>query len=123
MALVLVTGMAAGGSAEPLDYAQVPAEAQWLVHVDLGAISRGVVSQKIVDRWLQLPATRQGMQRFRWATGVDLSKDLEDITIYGRSYEQDRAVTIFRAKVDQERLRATCAGDRTFTPASTDDMG
>ena len=93
------------------------------MHVDLSAISRGVVSQKLVERWLQLPATRQAMQRFRWATGVDLSKDLEDITVYGRSYEQDRAVTIFRAKVDQERLMRYFAGDRAFTPVSTDDTG
>lgn len=50
MVLALVVGLAAGGSAKPLDCAQVPAEAQWLVHVDLGAISRGIVSQKIIDR-------------------------------------------------------------------------
>lgn len=54
------------------------------------------------------------MQRFRWATGVDLSKDLEDITVYGRSYEQDRAVTIFHAKVDQERLMRYLGGRPSF---------
>ena len=103
-ALALAMGWGASGSAEPLDCGRVPADAKWLVHVDVRAIDSGAVSQKISDLWRQLPATRQGLQRLRWTTGVDLAKDLEDITVYGRSFDQDHAVTIVRSKADQARL-------------------
>ncbi len=118
LALVMVWG--ACGSAEPLDYRRVPADAKWLVHVDISAINSGDVSQKISARWRQLPATRQVLQQLRWMTGVDLSKDLEGITVYGRNYEQHRAVTIFQSKVDQDRLARYLRGRPDFHTTRTD---
>jgi hypothetical protein len=102
-ALTLVVALGASGRADPLDNRQIPADAKWLFHVDVSAINAGTVSRRISDLWLERPPTSLQLRQLRRTTGVDPSKDLKGITIYGRSYKANGAVVILRSKVVQDR--------------------
>jgi hypothetical protein len=103
-AATIVTSMATAARAEPLDAREIPADAQWLVHIDITAAKTGRLFQAVGDLWLKRPLAEFRLQQFQAATGMDPSRDLHRLTLYGRSYEEDAAVMIVRAKLDRQRL-------------------
>ncbi|HUT90948.1 MAG TPA: hypothetical protein VMY37_15710 [Thermoguttaceae bacterium] len=105
-ALALAIGSASLVCAEPLASTHVPADAKWLVHIDVDAIKTGKVARAIGALWLNLPAGAEHLKRVGAVVGLDPAEDLRGITIYGGQYAEPAAVVILRTKVDRKRLMA-----------------
>lgn len=105
-ALALAIGSASLVCAEPLVSKHVPADAKWLVHIDVDAIKTGKVARAIGALLLSLPGGAEHLKRVGDIVGIDPAKDLRGITIYGGRYAEPAAVVILRAEGDRERLMA-----------------
>lgn len=105
-ALVIATGFGPPACAEPLDGKRVSADAKWLVHIDVDAMKAGKIPSTIGELWLGVPSAQEDLKQWSKATGMDPTKDLHSMMIYGRRHAQPSGVVILRAKVDQKRLKA-----------------
>ncbi len=102
--LLLGLGLAPAAHAEPLDTKHVAKDAQWFVHLDVDAIKAGQVPQALGSLLSNSrPGPRELKQVAEWV-GLELTKDLHGITVYGRRYSEPAAVVIVYAKVDRQRL-------------------
>lgn len=98
---------AATALAEPLDVAKVPAKAVWLMHVDVDAARASTVLQKMEARMLKKhPHLEQMMAMCGGMIGMDVRKDLHDVTVYGLDTDKHNAVMIVHAKADRKKLEA-----------------
>ena len=103
-ALAMATGLVSAACAGSLDGKTVPADAKWLVHIDVDAFKQGEVSRTIDSLWRQVPLAVQRLKILSKTIGMDPTEDLHGITIYGGDYAQPEAVVIVRAEVQQQRL-------------------
>jgi len=105
IALAVVLGLAAIGRAEPVDLKQVPADAKWLVHVDVDAMRESVVVQKAYQKCMEMhKEAAQRLDKIHNELGLDLRKDLHGVTVYGKDLDKQHGVLIVHADVDQKRL-------------------
>lgn len=107
-ALIFIAVLATSSllQAEPLDQREVGADAQWLLHIDLDALRQGRSSNFLVNQWIQTKPVQRHLARIREAVGLDVSKELHGITLYGEKLLPERGVLVVRASVDQSRLTA-----------------
>jgi hypothetical protein len=93
--------------AEPLDAARVPAKAVWLMHVDVDAARESTVLKKMEKRMLEKhPHLEPMMAMGAGMIGMDIRKDLHDVTVYGLDTDKHNAVMIVHAKADRKKLEA-----------------
>jgi hypothetical protein len=99
-----------GSSAAPPDFAVAPADASWLVHIDLDAWRQSTAAQQICKqaarKWKSLPAQLEKLNR---QSGMDLAKDLHSLTIFGVQPSPQHAVLVMRADWDQDTFRRKMA--------------
>ena len=99
-----------GGFAAPPDFAQVPAEIDWFVHVDIDALHNSTalpqIFKKACARWKSIAV---GLDNVKQQYGMDLAKDLHSMTVYGPRLSQRRAVLIMRADWAEETFRRKLA--------------
>jgi len=88
------------------DSRQVPAEVQWVVHVDFDALRSAAVAQQLAGEWLEREATKKQLEQVRRLIGADLLNDLHAATLFGTSYQPSAGVILLQAKVDRRRVRA-----------------
>jgi hypothetical protein len=102
----LATSFAA--AAEPLRPAWIPAEATWIVHIDIQAGTASTIGGYLLAHRDHFQA--RGMEQFRQQLGIDPARDLKGITIYGESCEPEDAVALISATAATDsfldRLRA-----------------
>ena len=95
-----------GGRAAPPDFAHVPADCDWLVHADMDALHDSTVFQQVfktaVAQWKPLAAT---LERVNRRFGMDLSKDLHGMTVFGPRRREQNAVLVMRADWAAETFR------------------
>lgn len=114
--LALAIGWASVVCAGPLDKTQAPADARWLVHIDVDAIKTAKVAQTISDLWMKLPSGADHLKHAGNLVGLDVAEDLHGITIFGSQYDEAAAIVVVDARVDRDRLFAflkTLPGYRT----------
>jgi hypothetical protein len=119
-ALMIVTGWGPLACAEPLEAKRVSADAKWLVHIDVDAMKAGKIPSTLGEHWLGVPSAQEDLKKWSKAIGMDPTKDLHSILIYGNRYAQPDAVVIVGAAVDRERLRSLL---RTRPDYRTDSYG
>ncbi len=121
MSAAMVLGFVATAAAGPLDLKQVPAEAKWVVHVDVDAMRASVLVQRAYDK---LAEKRPDVERrFDEVTdlvnhlGIDLERDLHGLTIYGMEIGKPEGVLLVDATVDRKALleKADQAPDHEMT--------
>ena len=121
MSAALVLGFAATAAAGPLDLKQVPAEAKWVVHVDVDAMRSSVLVQRAYDR---LSEKRPDVERrldevtdLVSNLGIDLERELHGMTVYGKQIGQHEGVLLVDATVDRKALleKADQAPDHQMT--------
>ena len=95
--------------AKPLDERQVAADARWLLHVDLDALRESGASAFLVTQWLQARPIQNHLDGIREAIGLDVTKDLHGITLYGEKLVPDRGAVVARASLDPSRVMAFLA--------------
>ncbi len=89
--------------ADPLDARQIPADAKWVVHVDMDAARGTKVWAALDDQLSKNQDFQSAVGTIEQITGAQFPRDLHDITLYGRSADDQAGVVIVHAKVDRAR--------------------
>jgi hypothetical protein len=105
MAMAVVLGLATIGRAAPLDLKQVPAEAKWVMHVDVDAFRASVVVDKAYHKCLEMHKdAAKKMDMVAAIIGMDPRKDIHGFTVYGKDTNKEHGVLIVHADVNQNLL-------------------
>jgi hypothetical protein len=92
-------------AAAPASLAAVPADAVWMMHLDMDAARESTVVRRTHDRAMAMHPHAEGMMTMvKGITGMDPRKDLHDITVYGRDTDKRNAVMVVRARANREFL-------------------
>lgn len=102
------------GSAGPLKPGQIPADATWVVHIDIEAgVGSTVGSFAVTNRqqWGTNPC-----DEFAAKTGIDPARDIRGVTIYGPTCDDKHAVAIIDAtSATDAYLDKLRAEEKTFS--------
>lgn len=104
--LVLALAWISPAGADPLDRRQLPGGAAWFVHLDVDAAKASTLGQGVRDGWLKQPDVAKAIDKARTTTGVDLTREIQSITLYGLSFSPDQTVVIVRGKINREHLES-----------------
>ncbi len=103
-AAVLAAGVAASGAwAGRLDRSLVPADAAWLVHVDVQALLDSTVGKSLLDEAGNLPDGADAIEEFNRELGIDLRTDLKSLTLFGTGGDPEEdavSVALTNAQAD-----------------------
>jgi hypothetical protein len=104
---VALFALAARAQATPLDLRQIPADAQWVAHIDVDTMREPQVFSEAFDavseQWHDVPAR---LQTLRDDFGLDLAGGLHSITLYGKNFGKPTGVLIADVDVDRAMLEA-----------------
>jgi hypothetical protein len=107
IAVVLLFALTGRLQAGPLDLRQVPADAQWLAHMDVDTMRGPAVFAKafaaVAEKWSDVESR---LDSLRGDFGLDLAKGLHSITLYGNKFGKPTGVLIANVDVDQTKLEA-----------------
>ena len=103
--LALVACITSLATAEPLDLTRVSAKSVWMIHADIDAARESIVMNRLVERVIKKYPQFEGMQSM-WGkmVGMDIRKDLHDVTVYGLDTDKKNAVMIVHANVNRQFL-------------------
>jgi hypothetical protein len=92
--------------ADPFDPAGVPADARYVIHLDMDAARPTQLWDAIDDRLVGNEAFGAKMGQFEMGSGMHFPRDLHDVTVYGRAAGDAAAVVVVHAKMSREQLMA-----------------
>lgn len=91
-------------AAEPLNPKHVSAEAKWVIHIDLDALTETTLVERVRSKHPQLV---QGVKHwFQENFGIDPGEDLHGVTMSGQSYKEHSGSLVLLADYDQEKVEA-----------------
>jgi hypothetical protein len=104
--VLLMLGVSAGARADAFDPKTVPADAKWVLHVDMDT-AKGTKLWDIFDDHLQNnDGVQSGIDQLQQITGVRFPQDFHDVTLYGRSASEEAGVILCHVDADQDRIVA-----------------
>lgn len=99
------TSLARHAAAKPVSLATVPADAVWMMHLDMDAARASTVVRRMCERAMALHPQAEAMMTMAIGmTGMDPRKDLHDVTVYGRDTDKRNAVMVVRGKANRALL-------------------
>jgi hypothetical protein len=111
-AALALTGVAA---AAPLDAKAVPADAKWVVHVDVDALAKSETWKLVEPRLAARPNYGKSKAEIERLFAAQLPRDLRDVTLFGPGAGEADAVVVVRAAVDQERVKTLLSLNESYT--------
>lgn len=105
--LLLAVALAGlGARAGELKIAEIPVQAKWFAHLDAEKLRASQVGQKLLAHiQADVKATAQ-LDAVRNAVGVDLRKDISDLTLAGGDDKKNHGVMIVRGPFNTDKLLA-----------------
>lgn len=104
-ALAIVSCLPGIVPAAPLDLALVPADARWLMHVDMEAARGSVVLQKAWEKAKTMhPYLEKMTGMAAGMIGTDPRKDLRDVTIFGTDLDKAKGVMVLRGRMNRAMM-------------------
>ena len=106
--LAAVTALTTAGAAhaDPFDPTRVPADAKYVIHIDVDAIRPTQLWKAADDKLAGNEAFGAKMGQFEMASGMHFPNDLHDVTVYGAAAGDGAAVTVVHAKMSKDQLTA-----------------
>lgn len=105
LVVLLAAGLTRPAAATPASLAAVPADALWMMHLDMDAARESTVVRRMYDRAMAMhPQAETMIAMAIGMTGMDPRKDLHDVTVYGRDTDKRNAVMVVRAKANRALL-------------------
>ena len=103
LGLLFTLTLALTARAAPLDPADVPAGANWVVHVDVDKLLKNDVGQYLLKQWRAktLDFTPAAALQL---SGFDPATDLSGATLYGTGTDPSAGVAVFRGTFDQKKI-------------------
>jgi hypothetical protein len=109
LCLCLVSPLLAG----PLDAAKVPADAKWVLHVDMEKLVASKVGNAILEE-----GNKQGLDiglaMIKAAVGVDLVKDIKNGTAFGTKFGDESGAVAIQGTLDKEKILKALKLNPTF---------
>ena len=102
--ILAMTTVAAVASATPLDPAGVPADARYVIHLDMDAMRPTQLWQVIDDRLVGNEAFGSKMGLFEQGSGMRFPRDLHGVTVFGHVAGDAAAVVVVRAKMNADQF-------------------
>ena len=91
--------------AAPLDLAIVPANARWMMHVDMEAARGSVVLQRGWEKALKMhPHLEQMAGMAAGMIGTDPRKDVRDVTVFGVDPDKMKGAMVIRGRMNRALL-------------------
>lgn len=89
--------------AKDLNPAHVPADAKWVLHVDLDQLLDTELAQTVRER---RPEIVQGIRQWiQQQYGIDPRSDLRSVTMFSKDYEEYTGSVVIQAKYDPQKVR------------------
>ena len=105
LAFALLAAAGSVASAEPLDLGRVPAKAVWMMHADMDAARESTVVKRMYERAMKKhPQLETMMGMGAKMMGMDVRKDLHDVTVYGLDTDKKNAVMVVHADANRAQL-------------------
>ena len=122
LALAAVAAVALPARAAALDPTRVPADAKWVVHLDLDAIRDGKTLDVVRSTMTahELERIRFGMTMLQQYVGLSVERDLHDVTLFASDFTPTSAVVVANAKLPQQRLVGFLSRRPEFKQESVD---
>jgi hypothetical protein len=107
MTAAVLLGLAATLSAAPVDFAQVAADAGWLVHLDVDGLRQAALFQKAYHKLVEdQPNFAKQLDALHTLLAMDVRRDLHGITVYGKRLGAAEGVLLVHADLDPKALAA-----------------
>lgn len=110
----LIAATSTFAMADPFDAKAVPAEAKWVVHIDVDAVAKSAFWPLIEQRINANANMQAGIQKAEMITGANLPQDLHSITFYGLGFDEADGVIVAKAHINQQQLLAMLQGNPSF---------
>lgn len=117
---ILSLSTASTASAAPLNPSHVPADAKWVIHVDLEALTGTALAEQVrQNRPEMVKLVRQWFQN---RYGIDPREDLIGVTMFSNSYESHTGTMILKAGYDLEKVAAELKNNRSIQTESWENQ-
>jgi hypothetical protein len=100
-------------AAAPFDQQTVPAGAKWFIHFDIEGLAASHIGGLIVQE-LTKGTSGAGIDALANLTGVNITKDLRSITMYGMSHADNAGMVVVRGKLDHGKLITLVKTNETY---------
>jgi len=117
-ASVALAGPAVAGK---LDLSQVPASALWVAHANIEDGLDSKVGAFVLEQ-LEDPAHQACLTVFKNMSGLDVTKDIRDVVLYGMGPGDEDGVALFEGTFDQEKLLALLKTNPTVEQMALGDL-
>lgn len=107
IAAVAVTMLFSPGRARATgpDPKYVPADAKWVVHVDVDHLAKSQTYDMLMrEAEKEEGNVREKLAKVGEALGTRFPEDMHGVTLIGRGFDEKSAVLVVRAKLDKDRL-------------------
>ena len=110
----LIAATSTFAMADPFDAKAVPAEAKWVIHIDVDAVAKSAFWPLVEQRINANPDMQAGIQKAEIITGANLPQDLHSITFYGLGFNEADGVILAKARINQQQLLAMLQMNPSF---------
>jgi len=114
---VMIASCAAVGTAANLPLESLPANAKWVLHLDVKALRDSPLGRELLTALAGSPQEAD-LQVFEAAFACDVRRDLVAITVCGAGGEAQGGVAYLRGNWDLQKLSAMLAGNQPSATAS-----
>lgn len=106
--LLVATSVATAG---PFQADRVASTAKWVAHVDVQAAMKTELAKFVMRQPVVAEHVEKAVRRSVAKLGLDPTRDLDSITVYGTGYEPRAAVAIVTGRFDRQKLLALIPKD------------
>lgn len=103
IAMLSLLFISSTASAAPLDPDRVPADAKWVIHVDLEALSGTALADQVRQKRPQMVALAR--RWFQNQYGIDPREDFDGLTMFSDTYESHTGTAILQSGYDREKVK------------------
>lgn len=114
----VVSGALAGVSAclaTEFNPKMVPADAKWVVHLDVDSLVKTPFWEIVEDRLNTNAGAQAKLQELETVTGIVFPDNLHGVTLVGMGFDDADGVVILTAKANQEQLRQMLQGSPAYS--------
>jgi hypothetical protein len=116
-ALSLALGTIPAITAAPIQRADVPADAAWVLHLDLDALRSTAIGKHILSE-MSKPENENKLAAFQASFGIDLKTDMHGMTVFSAGPAPEDGVLLAYADFDSERLTNIARGAKDYKSVS-----
>ena len=114
---IALSGMALAAVAAPVDPNKLPADAKWLIHIDIEEAQTTSVAQETGGESRVQKALGWIQERY----GIDVGSDMRGATIFGTSYEPHTGVAVLNTDYSEDKVVGVMQGEPDYKTTSQGD--